>query len=247
MNFGCAENVGGATFTRLNESYRVEHVDRAAFHERRMAVPRTTSAGGSETIPIVGCGAPHPDMSIRILSPRGRPLPDGRVGRVALRTPSRLACYLKDRAATRRAFQGPYVITGDLGYVRDGEFFWVGRERERITLRGKKYDPSDFERALLEIDGLRRGCFAAFGVADPEEGTEKLAIVAEVRDGGDHRCQTIADQIRRRVFQTLDVTVGEVLLVRQGALSKTSSGKRRHRRFAELYRAGELDRYAIQP
>jgi acyl-CoA synthetase (AMP-forming)/AMP-acid ligase II len=143
--------------------------------------------------------------------------------------------YLGDVGATRRAFRGRLLRTGDLGYVRDGEFFWTGRVRERITIRGRKLDPSDFEEALLGIPRLRKGCFAAFGVDDRAQGTQRLVIVAEADPSAAGPLANLVNEVRTCVFGRFGLMVDDVVLVRKGTLTKTSSGKRRHRHFRDLY------------
>jgi acyl-CoA synthetase (AMP-forming)/AMP-acid ligase II len=125
--------------------------------------------------------------------------------------------------------------------------FWVGRVRERINIRGKKLDPSEFERVLLQIPELRAGCFAAFGVDDPAQGTQQIVIVSEVRNEATATPEQIASKIRSQVFLRMGLNVGEVALVRAGALPKTSSGKRRHRFFHRMYLEGKLDELAWTP
>jgi acyl-CoA synthetase (AMP-forming)/AMP-acid ligase II len=237
-NLGCVENVGGATFSDPDGNFIVEHVDSQMLQAKRIAAP--VSRDAVNAVAIVGVGRPVPGMDVAIVSPSGRQLTDGHVGEIALRTPSRMLGYLGDAPATRRALRGDLLRTGDLGYVRGGEVFWVGRVRERITVRGKKLDPSDFEPVLLHIAGLRAGCFAAFGVDDREQGTERIVIVAEVRHQRARTEKEIAAEIREQVFRRLDVLVSEVVLVRPGTLAKTSSGKRRHRHFHRLYVEGKL-------
>jgi fatty-acyl-CoA synthase len=244
-NYGCAENVGGATFSDPEGMYVVERVDRCLLLERGIARPVADPEGGAQAVAVVGVGRPHPGMRIEILSRAGRRLPNGHVGEVALETPSRMAGYLRDARATHRAISGNLLRTGDLGYLRDGELFWVGRVRERITVRGMKLDPSDFEPILLRVPGLRHGSFAAFGVDDREKGTQRIVIVAEVRDPTSLGHEQICDEIRRGVFQQLGVSVSDIVLVRQGTLGKTSSGKRRHRDFRQLYLDGALDPFII--
>lgn len=239
MNFGCAENVGGATFTPAGESYRAERVDIEVLQNQRIA----RVVAGDEERPsqwVVGSGKPHAGMTIDILSPAGRVLPEGHVGRVALKSPSRIEGYLGDEAATRRAIRGEHLLTGDIGYMRDGELFWTGRLKERLKVRGRQVDPSEFEAALLEVDDLRKGCFAVFGIDDAEQGTERVVVVSELVDAPVQPYETIASAVRERVGTKVGLVPSEVLLVEKGLLTKTSSGKRRHLYFRERYLRDEL-------
>jgi acyl-CoA synthetase (AMP-forming)/AMP-acid ligase II len=239
-NFGCAENVGGATFSDPDGAYASERVDRVALFEHGVAQPVAETTEAAASMVVVGSGKGHPQLKVRILDEDGALLPDGHVGEVALDSPSRMSGYLGDAEASERALDGGLLRTGDLGYVRDGELFWVGRVRERINVRGVKLDPSDFESILLKIAGLRPGCFAAFGVDDSRKGTQKVVVVTEVRGTVDRSGDDIADRIRSEVFTTLGLNVDDVVLVREGTLTKTSSGKRRHQFVKELYESGRL-------
>ena len=183
-------------------------------------------------------------MSIQIQSPDGSLLPDGHVGEIALDTPSRMKGYMGNTEETDYAIRGRFLHTGDYGYMRGNELFWVGRIRERINLHGKKFDPSDFENVLLQIDGLRPGCFAAFGIDDEKIGTQRLVIVSEVRDSNDRPIDTLMNDVREQVATHLGIKVDEVLLLSQGTMTKTSSGKRRHRFYRELYLDGEIQKLA---
>ncbi len=241
-NFGCAENVGGATFTPPNEEVPVEHIDANTLHEDQVA---NVVAKGEFSVPTVGCGKAHPGITIHILDDIGKDLPDGHVGYLALDTASRMEGYLHDPEATAAAFHGDLLKTGDLGYLRDGEFFWTGRAKERIAVRGRKIDPSDFEAALLKIPDLRTGSFAAFGTDDAKLGTQRVVIISEVRDEREQTADEIRAAVKQAVFERLGVGVDDVVLVAQGTLTKTSSGKRRHRHFAEMYERGGLAEYEI--
>jgi acyl-CoA synthetase (AMP-forming)/AMP-acid ligase II len=236
-NFGCAENVGGATFTRRGETFRSERVDAHTFHEQQVAEP---ASGDAPFLTFVGCGSPHDGITVYILDEEGKPLPDGHVGELALDTNSRMVGFLGDPEATDQAIQGDLLKTGDMGYVRDGEFFWTGRLRERITVRGRKLDPSDFEAVMLGVPDLRKGAFVAFGVDDSETGTQRVVVVAETLEGDP---DAVASAVRHASFERLGIAIDEVLLVESGTLTKTSSGKRRHRHFKDAYLRGDLDSF----
>ena len=240
-NFGCAENVGGATLSGADRGVVFERLDRRILHEEGRAQPLAASNRGDEdAITVVSTGKPAPGIRISILSRHSKVLPDGFVGEVALDTPSRMEGYLGDASTTHRVVLGNLVRTGDLGYLRNGELFWTGRARERINVRGKKVDPSDLEPILFAVDGLRQGCFVAFGVDDSEEGTQRLVIVCEVRTTDREALRRIVQEVRERVFVELDLVASEVILVAAGSLPKTSSGKRRHRHFKEAYLATRM-------
>jgi len=242
-NFGCAENVGGATFSDAHGSFVVEHVDKHRLYDERIASPVIDA--GVNSVSVVGVGRPYTGMSIEIHSDDRQSLPDGHVGEIALDTPSRMRGYLGDEEQTRQALRGRFLYTGDFGYLRGDELFWVGRVRERINLHGKKYDPSDFEAVLLQIEGLRKGCFAAFGVDDEHIGSQRLIIVSEVSDASTRPPESILEEVREEVATHLGARVDEVVLLPQGTMTKTTSGKRRHRFYRELYLNGELGALAI--
>jgi|GEM_PF-1545766 len=239
-NYGCAENVGGGTFSDPYGPIVVEEVDERTLQQKGIARPVTPSDKDRKAIQVVGVGRPYPGIEIEILSQKGRPLPDGHVGELALKTPSRMSGYLGQARETRRAISGDLLRTGDIGYKRGNELFWVGRLRERITTLGKKLDPSDFERVLLRIPNLRHGCFAVFGVDDTHLGTQRVVIVSEVRDATSRPYRDLVSEIQSQVYQQLGVKVYEVILVPKDTLTKTSSGKRRHRYFRQRYLSGEL-------
>jgi acyl-CoA synthetase (AMP-forming)/AMP-acid ligase II len=243
-NFGCAENVGGATFSDPAGPFVAELVDERTLHERHVA-RRVDGDARPGAVWVVSAGRPAPGLSLKILSRTGRELPDGRVGEVALATPSRMAGYLGDAEATRRALYRDLLRTGDLAYKRGDEMFWVGRVRERINAYGKKLDPSDFERVLLRCEDLRAGCFAVFGVDDGRRGTQRLVLVSEVRQPLAHPASEVAARVREQVTLHLGVTLDDLLLVPPGTLTKTSSGKRRHRHFHRQYLAGSLQPLAL--
>lgn len=243
-NFGCAENVGGATFSDPNGDFVVERVRSRELYEDGTAIPVSDDSDSGNAVDVVSVGMPFPGMTIGIFSRNGHELADGRVGEVGLATPSRMREYLGNQRETNRAIKGDYLRTGDLGYKRGNDLFWVGRVKERINLHGKKYDPSDFEKALFEVPGLRKGCFAAFGVDDTELGTQRLVIVSETSDRAEQSDADIFQDVKEKVLEIVGVGVDEVVFLKQGTMTKTSSGKRRHQFYRQQHVEGQLQTLA---
>lgn len=241
-NFGMAENVGGATFSDPQGKFIAEHLDSDTLFKRGIAkrVP-STEIVTSNTVSAVGVGRPYPGLEVKIISRNRRILGDAEIGEIAFISPSRMLGYLGNARETKKAIAGDFLRTGDVGYTRDGEIFWLGRLKERINLNGKKYDPSDFEKALLGVEGLRKGCFAVFGVDDTQAGTQRLVIVAEKRNASSLPDNSIMREIAGSVSLQLGVKVSEAILLGEGTMTKTSSGKRRHRYYRELYMNGALE------
>ena len=237
-NFGCAENVGGATFSAVDGPAVHERISRNVLYRHHVARP--VGDGDPDGLGVMGVGRASPGLRVHIRNRAGRHLSDGEVGEIVLETPSHMEAYLADAKTTRRVLLGEFLKTGDVGYLRNGELFWLGRNRERIVVRGKKFDPSDLERVLLEIPGLRPGCFAAFGVDDETLGTQRLVVVSEVQHPLVRSKAELGEEVRDKLARELGVPVGDAVLVEPGTLTKTSSGKRRHRYFRDLYLQGGL-------
>ena len=213
-------------------------------------------AGGGEARRLVSSGRAQGGQDVRVVDPETRrPVADGGVGEIWVRGPSVTGGYWRRPEATAEDFgaelagvadgeRGPYLRTGDLGFLSDGELFVTGRRKDLIILRGRNLYPQDLElTAERAHPALRPGCGAAFSVEVPvDAGTgERLAIVHEVHrhdHDGDHAA--IADAIRAAVAEEHDAPVDAVVLIRHGTMLKTSSGKIRRSACREAMLAGEL-------
>ena len=131
----------------------------------------------------------------------------------------------------RRSINGDpacWLRTGDLAFLDDaGELYITGRIKELVIIRGINHYPQDIERTVQNVDpALRNNGGAVFSVSD-ENGDETLAVVQEV-ERVYRRSIDIADmvgRIREAVANEHDVFARHVVLIRPGALPKTTSGK----------------------
>ncbi len=181
----------GVTLGRLDKPPRLLHLNAAALQSHQA---RKQSIADATTRTLVGCGTPLQGTEVAIVVPdtRIRCAADG-VGEVWVRSPSVGAGYWRQPEPSRAVFgttladgSGPWLRTGDLGFLDDGELFVTGRHKDLIVVRGENHYPQDIEQtAELARPEIRAGFgTAAFGV-DGEQGE---AAGDRARSGPSHRC-----------------------------------------------------------
>ena len=136
---------------------------------------------------------------------------------------------------------GPFLRTGDLGFLEDGELFVTGRLKDMIILRGRNIYPQDVEWTAERCHpALRAGGAAAFAVE--VDGEERLAIVHEVERNRDQAAvEEIFAAVRRAVALELDIEVYAIRLIKTTSLPRTSSGKVQRHACREAFLAGSLE------
>lgn len=236
--YGLAEAALGAVFPTLGGGARFDRIDQLALSSEGRAVPES-QAEAPVVAAYASVGQALPGFALRIAGPDGAEAPERSVGEIQLRGPSIMAGYLDDAAATAEAIRDGWLRTGDLGYVADGELYVVGRVKDLILKGGRNYVPQDLERAAEEVPGVRRGCVAAFGVPDPETGTERVVVVAESRAEA-HEHEALARRVQARTLEAMGLQPDLVAIVPPGTVPKTSSGKLQRSRCRELWLSGAL-------
>jgi acyl carrier protein len=199
--------------------------------------------------PLASSGQVVPGQRVVIADPRTRvPCPAGQVGEIWITGPSVAAGYWGLPAATEAVFSarlsgtdgGPFLRTGDLGFILDDQLFISSRLTDLIIIRGSNHAPHDIERtAENSHSALRPGCGIAFTIEDG--GNARLVIVHEVRLGQlGVDCEEIATAVRQAVMEEHELDVYAVVLLKPGALPKTSSGKPRRRACRDQFLASDL-------
>jgi len=244
--YGLAEATLKVTAVRRGETPVICAVQRSAL-ERGRIVP--AEPGGSDSRRLVGCGGSMIDTKIAIVHPDKftRCQPD-EVGEIWLAGSTVTKGYWNRPDITESTFaarladhEGPFLRTGDLGFLRDGELFITGRLKDLILIRGQNHYPQDIERASEQSHpALKKpGFCAAFSVELNNE--ERLVVVQEVgRAGADLDWEDIIGCIRQAISEEHDLQAYRVVLVKPGGVPRTSSGKVQRRACREEYLAGTL-------
>ncbi|MFQ5899265.1 MAG: AMP-binding protein [Candidatus Methylomirabilia bacterium] len=238
--YGLAESSAALTVPSIGLPPRVDRVAREPFQRSREAHPATPE----ELTPLrfVSCGRPLPEHEVRIVDAAGQPLGDRIEGRIEFRGPSVSTGYWRNAEATLAILHDGWTESGDLGYWADGDLFITGREKDIVIKAGRNLYPQEVEQEVGDLPGIRKGCVAAFGLADPEIGTERLVIVAESRETAPESRERLRAAVVDRVVAALGIPPDTVVISRPGSVLKTSSGKVRRGATRQAYVRGELGR-----
>ena len=139
--------------------------------------------------------------------------------------------------------EGPFLRTGDLGFIRNGELFITGRIKDLIIIRGLNHYPQDIEFTVERAHpALRPGSAAAFSI--DAEGEERLVVAQEVELRQQPDSQQVIDSIRRAIAESHEVQLYALALLKPGALPKTTSGKVQRSLCRSLYLENDLEMVA---
>ncbi|MDF5721980.1 MAG: amino acid adenylation domain-containing protein [Rhizonema sp. PD37] len=183
---------------------------------------------------LVGCGQPLQDLQIVIAHSDATCCAPNEVGEIWVKGPSVAIGYWNTTEQTKQTFQaytidtkeGPFLRTGDLGFLQEGQLFITGRLKDLIVIRGRNHYPQDIEKTVEQSHpALQLSSSAAFSIEAAFE--ERLVIAIEVKrtylrnlDVGE-----VIKAIRQMVVEEYELQVYGVLLLKTGSIPKTSSGK----------------------
>jgi fatty-acyl-CoA synthase len=220
--YAMAENVFAVTQGGIDGLVAFEDIDRESLQVDKVA---RRCVAEQPAIRMLGAGKAITNTSVCILDSKGHALPDRHVGEVALMSNCMLSGYYHRPDATEKAFINGWYLTGDFGYLINGELYITGRKKDLIIVGGKNIYPQDLELLAYEVPGVHAGRASAFGVFNDTTGTEDVILVAEVETDNPTEQQRIEDMIRATVTRGSAVALRHVHIVGKHWLVKTSSGK----------------------
>ena len=221
-SYAMAENVFGVTQSRLAGEPRLVELDRELFMLERVVKKPFEDR---PTMKMMSSGQPLENVSIRILDENGNDMPERVVGEVAIQSNCLLTGYFNRPDLSQTAFRDGWYLTGDYGFILQGELFVSGRKKDMIIVGGKNVYPQDLESLTYEVPGVHAGRSVAFGIFDEEQGTEDVVIIAEVDTEDSAEQLKIADAIRQHVTRNSAIALRHVKVVDPKWILKTSSGK----------------------
>nr|WP_163760792.1 AMP-binding protein [Mycobacterium botniense] len=225
------------------------------FHSEKLTAGHAERCEGPGATPLVSYGVPRSPM-IRIVDPDTNiECPPGTVGEIWVHGDNVATGYWRKPQETESTFggrltspsagtpEGPWLRTGDSGFLFDGELFIIGRIKDLLIVYGRNHSPDDIEATIQEIT---RGRCAAIAV--PDEGTEKLVAIVELKNHGRSGDDAMADldTLKRQVTSAISsahgLAVADLVVVPPGSIPITTSGKVRRSACVEQYRQNQFAR-----
>lgn len=248
--YGLAEATLGVSGGSDAPAPVVHHLDRAALGEDRIVEATPDDAGA---VALVSCGRPRGGQRVIVVDPdTRRECRPEQVGEIWIAGPSVGQGYWRRPDETKQTFsaflsdtgEGPFLRTGDRGFLRCGELFITGRCTDLIVLHDRNYYPNDIESSVQDCHpALLPGRGAAFSVSPKPGADERLVVVVEVHR---HRVDeaelaTVLDAVRAAVSKHHGIEAHAVVLVGPMRIPTTSSGKIQRSRCRQQFLDGTLD------
>ncbi len=200
---------------------------------------------------IIGCGQTWLEHKIAIVDPNSLTLCRAdQVGEIWVHGSSIAGGYWNRPDLTQQTFNAqlqdtrsePFLRTGDLGFLHDGELFITGRLKDVIIIRGKNYYPQDIELTVEKSHpALRPSCGSVFTVE--VNGVEQLIVVQELERSYLRKLDIgeVLRNIRQAVTAEYSLQIYSIVLIKTGSIPKTSSGKIQRQACRSKFIIGDLD------
>ncbi|TVS87130.1 type I polyketide synthase [Mycobacterium helveticum] len=250
-SYGLAEAV---VFVATRESGHPPEI--VCFDSEELTAGHAKRCASGEGMPLISYGM-RQSPTVLIVDPETRiECPAGTVGEIWVHGDNVATAYWRKPEETERTFgatlvdppagtpEGPWLRTGDLGFVSDGELFIKGRIKDLLIVYGRNHAPDDIEATIQEITHNRCVAIAVPG----DDGVEQLVTIVELKERDEsaeaaaHRMGAVRREITAAISKAHGLSVADLVLVQPGSIPLTTSGKVRRRDCVELYTHGGFTR-----
>jgi long-chain fatty acid adenylyltransferase FadD28 len=227
----------------------------AHFDPEKLSAGHAKRCESGDGTPLISYGVPRSPV-LRIVDPEtDTECPAGTTGEIWVHGDNVAQGYWGKPAESERTFhgrlvapsegtpEGPWLRTGDLGFVSEGELFIMGRIKDLLIVYGRNHSPDDIEATIQEITGGR--CAA---IAVPDKQTEKLVAIVELKKRGDspeevlNKLRSVKGEVTSAISKSHGLRVADLVAVSPGSIPITTSGKVRRAACVEQYRRNQFSR-----
>lgn len=210
--YGMAEATLVVTAVGVDEMPSYRCVDYVALADGEI---REVDEDAESATLIVSAGRPCFGVEVRMAAAQG-------LSEIKVRSQSLAEGYYRDPVRSTERFSGGELATGDLGFMRGGELFVVGRADDMVSVAGRKVYAGEIEAAVDRLAPVRSGCSTIIDIGG--EDRARLVILLELKDEGAD-CRSLAAEVSRAARAKAGILLDECIFLTKGALPKTPSGK----------------------
>jgi fatty-acyl-CoA synthase len=210
--YGMAEATLVVTAVGLEEAPSYRCVDYVALADGEI---RELEEGAESATLIVSAGRPCSGVEVRTSVASG-------LSEIKVRSQSLAEGYYRDPVRSAERFVEGELATGDLGFMRDGELFVVGRSDDMVSVAGRKVYAGEIEAAVDRLAPVRSGCSTIIDIGG--EDRARLVMLLELKDEAAD-CRSLASAVSRAARAKAGILLDECIFLKRGALPKTPSGK----------------------
>ncbi|MFM2099935.1 MAG: hypothetical protein RLZZ366_1474 [Pseudomonadota bacterium] len=216
--YAMAETVFAISQTELGIAPAQIRVSTASLE--RGQIPQLSATG----VLLLETGTPIVGITVETVDESRNLLPLGTVGEIRISGDFIFTSYNCDPDTTAGRLTDGYYYSRDIGFLRDGKLYVLGRNDDLIIINGRNLYAHEIESSMAAITGLKPGRAVAIAVFDERVGSSTLVVLAECVTGAENK-QDIKRDITNQILSTFEVTPRAIEILREGQLIKTTSGK----------------------
>lgn len=246
--YGLAEATLRVTSSTLEHELPVLYLDAEAVERHEVKI-----SDASPNKAVIGCGLANVGNEVVVVDPHSlNECTRERIGEIWIKGPTVAEGYFNKPALNTDTFEahtssgkGPYLRTGDLGFIHGDDLYVTGRIKEMIIVRGANHYPQDLEYTVRQCsDHFKPNTTAVFSIS--ADSGERIVIVQEIdaqalqHEVEEQRADALFENIREEIYDKHELSVADIVLTTKGAVLKTSSGKVQRVAMASAYQNHEL-------
>ncbi|WP_162990451.1 condensation domain-containing protein [Mesobacillus foraminis] len=208
---------------------------------------RQTEENDPFAVTFANLGKPLPGLAVRIVDSRNTVLREDVVGRIQLKGPTIIKNYYKNPEATAESFtEDGWLITGDLGFLRDGTLTITGREKDIIIVNAKNYYNFEIENQIEGLFGVKKGFVAVSAVSSPAQSNDELAVFFSPIEQDSELEKHIALDIKHYLGRYLGIQPKYIIPINECVFPITSTGKIQRGELVKCLIAGEFNDLIVE-
>ncbi|XYH99049.1 SDR family oxidoreductase [Sorangium sp. So ce1128] len=242
--FGMAELCSGVTYHQPadSSSLRFHTIDRGSVGEAVRYVDAADPAG----IAFASLGTVIPGVSMRIVDPERRVLPERVCGRLQFKGAALSPGYYQNPEANRAFGDDGWFDTGDMGFLADGELVLTGRADAGIIINGANFSNSEIEAVVEGTGGVAPSFVAACAVRPADSAEQKLAVFFHPVSQDEALLPALLGAVQLRLAKRFGIKADFLLPVERSAIPKTEIGKIQHKKLTAQFNCGGFDALSRQ-